>query len=80
MNTESNTQKIPLESGLEADTTGAYKTSLINDFSQRADKIKTSLNQGVVPKEYQEMTSILEAIERASETVNWVWKNYHSNN
>lgn len=80
MNKNSDTNKLTLESDLEADTTGVTRDSLINEFSQQINTIKTSLNLGVAPKEYQEMTSVIEAIEMASETIDWVWQNYHSNN
>lgn len=80
MNTTTETQKLTLESDLEADTTGVTRDSLINEFSQQINTIKTSLNLGVAPKEYQEMTTVIEAIEMASETIDWVWQNYHSNN
>jgi len=80
MNTTSDTQKLTLELDLEADTTGVFKNSLISEFLQQANIIKTSLNQGVAPKEYQEITSVLEAFEIASETIDSVWKNHHSNN
>jgi glycerol dehydrogenase-like iron-containing ADH family enzyme len=80
MNKNSDTNKLTLESDLEADTMGVTRDSLINEFSQQINAIKTSLNLGVAPKEYQEMTTVIEAIEMASETIDWVWQNYHSNN
>lgn len=80
MNTNTETQKLTLESDLEADATGVIRDSLMKEFSQQIDSIKTSLNMGVAPREYQEMASVIEAIEMASETIDWVWQNYHSNN
>jgi type III secretion system YseE family protein len=80
MNTDSETEKLTLESDLEADTTSVYRDSLINEFSLQTNTLKATLNQGVTPKEYEEMTSVIDAIERASETIDTVWQRYHSTN
>jgi type III secretion system YseE family protein len=80
MNTDSETEKLTLESDLEADTTSVYRDSLINEFSLQTNTLKATLNQGVTPKEYEEMTSVIDAIERASETIDMVWQRYHSTN
>ncbi len=78
MKKNSDTNKITLESDLEADITGVFKNSLMNEFTQQANIYKAILNQGVAPNKYQEMSAVIEAIEVASETIDLVWQNYHS--
>ena len=80
MNTTTDTEKLTLESDLEADSASVYRDSLINEFSLQTNTLKTILNQGVPPKEYEEMTSVIEAIEKASETIDTVWQRHHSTN
>jgi hypothetical protein len=80
MNKNSDTDKLTLESDLEADIIGVLKNSLMNDFAQQVNIFKAALNQGVIPSKYQEMSVVTEAIEVASETINWVWQHYHSTN
>jgi hypothetical protein len=78
MNKETETNKLALEVDLEADTTGVFRDSLMVEFTQKANTFKTILNQGVAPNKYQEMHSVIEAIETASETIDLVWQRYHS--
>lgn len=80
MNTNRDTNKLALESDLEADITGVFKNTLINEFAQQANIFKATLNQGVAPSKYQEMSAIIEAIDVAAETIDLVWQNYHSTN
>ena len=77
-NTETPKSRLALEVDLEADTTGVFRDSLMNEFTQQANIYKTKLNEGVAPNKYQEMNSVIEAIEMASETIDLVWQRYHS--
>jgi hypothetical protein len=77
-NTETKKNRFGLEVDLEADTTGVFRDSLMNEFTQQANIYKTTLNEGVAPNKYQEMNLVIEAIEMASETIDLVWQRYHS--
>jgi hypothetical protein len=77
-NTETKKNRFGLEVDLEADTTGVFRDSLMNEFTQQANIYKSTLKEGVAPNKYQEMNSVIEAIEMASETIDLVWQRYHS--
>lgn len=66
-----------IEQNLQDDTSGIYKTDLLDKFNQAASEVRSELNQGVAPAEYERLNKFLMALEASCEVVEQFWEQAH---
>lgn len=64
---------LTIEKNINNDETGAYKDELLGKFTQAATDIRTEMNSGVSPEEYQRMDRFLNALTVSCEAVENTW-------
>jgi hypothetical protein len=69
---------LDLENDLKNDVNGAYKKTLIDEFTQEAYRVKKTLQNGVKPDEYKQLNLLVNAFEAASVVIEGVWREIHS--
>jgi hypothetical protein len=69
---------LDLEKDLRNDLDGTYKKTLIDEFTQETFNIKKTLQKGVKPDEYKQLSLLVNAFEAASVVVEGVWREIHS--
>lgn len=68
---------LPIEQNLKNDVSGMYKNDLLDQLNQAASEVRTELNQGVSPDEYNKLNSFLQALEASCEVVEEFWEQAH---
>lgn len=68
---------LQIEQNLKDDSSGIYKSELLNRFNQVASEVRFELNQGVDPTEYEKLNRLLQALEASAEVVDKVWFENH---
>lgn len=69
---------LQIEQNLRNDESGLYKNELLDKFNQAASQVRTELNQGVSPDEYEKLNSFLLALEAGCEVVEQFWSQVRS--
>lgn len=68
---------LQIEQNLKNDVSGMYKNELLDKFNQAASDVRSELNQGVSPDEYEKLNSFLQALEASCEVVDQFWTQTH---
>ncbi|MEZ5452175.1 MAG: EscE/YscE/SsaE family type III secretion system needle protein co-chaperone [Thiothrix sp.] len=68
---------LTVEENLKKDLSGVYKNDLLDKFNQAASEVRSELNQGVSPDEYDKLNRFLQALEASCEVVEQVWTQAH---
>lgn len=68
---------LQIEQNLKNDVSGMYKNELLDKFNQAASQVRSELNQGVSPDEYEKLNSFLLALEASCEVVDQFWVQTH---
>lgn len=54
---------LDIEVDLKNDTTGEYKKELIQKFTNTEMEVRSEINKGVSPDDYNRLSKLLEALE-----------------
>lgn len=54
---------LDIENNLKDDTTGNYKRELLGKFTGLSAEIRTEMNKGLSPDEYETLNRLLQAVE-----------------
>lgn len=54
---------LDIESNLKNDPDGAYKSELLGKFNSFEMEVRSELNKGLAPDEYQKVSKLLQAVE-----------------
>ncbi len=54
---------LDIESNLKNDKGGAYKRELLNKFSSFEVEVRSELNKGLAPDDYEKVSKLLQAVE-----------------
>ncbi|MCK5725544.1 MAG: EscE/YscE/SsaE family type III secretion system needle protein co-chaperone [Thiotrichaceae bacterium] len=54
---------LDIENSLKEDTTGNYKKELLGQFNGLSTEIRTELNKGLSPNDYEVLSRLLQAVE-----------------
>lgn len=60
---------LEIESNLKNDATGAYKQELLEKFTTLGTEVRTELNKGLAPDEYDRLSQLLKAVEASISVV-----------
>ncbi len=60
---------LDIESNLKDDDTGAYKKELLGKFSSFEMEVRSELNKGLAPDEYENLSTLLQAVEASISVV-----------
>ncbi len=60
---------LDIESNLKDDSTGEYKKELLGKFSSFEVDIRSELNKGLAPDEYENLNKLLQAVEASVSVV-----------
>lgn len=60
---------LDIESNLKNDATGTYKKELLGKFSSFEMEVRTELNKGLAPDEYENLNKLLQAVEASISVV-----------
>ncbi|MBO0614427.1 EscE/YscE/SsaE family type III secretion system needle protein co-chaperone [Thiothrix fructosivorans] len=68
---------LQIEQNLRNDVSGMYKNELLDKFNQAASEVRSELNQGVSPDEYDKLNRFLQALDASCEVVEEFWSQTH---
>jgi len=54
---------LDIESNLKDDSTGTYKNELLGTFNTFEMEVRSELNKGLAPDEYENLNRLLQAVE-----------------
>jgi len=54
---------LDIESNLKNDSTGTYKSELLGTFSTFEMEVRSELNKGLAPDEFDNLNRLLQAVE-----------------
>ena len=54
---------LDIENNLKDDATGNYKRELLSKFGGLSTEIRTEMNKGLLPDEYEVLNRLLQAVE-----------------
>lgn len=54
---------LDIEENLKNDTSGVYKKELLSKFNTFELEIRSELNKGIAPNEYDQLSRLLQAVE-----------------
>jgi len=54
---------LDIESKLKNDKSGAYKKELLGKFNSFEIEVRSELNKGLTPDEYQNVSKLMQAVE-----------------
>ena len=60
---------LDIESNLKNDATGTYKKQLIGKFTAFEMEVRSELNKGLAPDEYNNLSKLLQAVEASVSVV-----------
>ena len=69
---------LDMEAKLEQDDDGAYRSDVLALLDKHAGEIKSALDSGLPPEDFERAKQLQEAIEAASFVVDRVWQRSHS--
>ena len=65
---------LPMETALAEDASGEYRQSLQSALEEDLVEVKTAMNAGLSPDEFQTARRLADAIRRAQSVVDKVWR------
>lgn len=60
---------LDIENNLKNDSTGAYKREVLEKFNTLGMEVRTELNKGLSPEEYDKLSELLQAVEASISVV-----------
>ncbi len=57
---------LDIEKNLKEDPSGEYKKELLSKFSDLEMEVRTELNKGIAPVEYERLNKLLQAVEAST--------------
>lgn len=76
MTAGSETSYLNIEQTLKNDKNGEEKRRMIAEFRQQGESIRTQMDQGVSPDEYQRLESIEKGLSTAADVVEQMWARF----
>ena len=67
-----------IETQIAEDTSGDFLKELNGGLEQEAIEVRTTINAGVAPDQYQSLTQYADAIDAAREVTTKLWKQSHN--
>lgn len=60
---------LDIEKNLKEDTSGEYKNELLSKFRTFEMEVRSELNKGIEPHEYEKLNKLLQAVEASTSVV-----------
>ena len=60
---------LDIEKDLKEDRSGEYKKELLSKFNSFEIEVRSELNKGIAPKEYERLNKLLQAVEASASVV-----------